>query len=596
LVKALPEEQLAFMLKSENDRMNLWVHALECIGDDLADPNSLIQMATDVAVDRLLTMLEASPGNIRTPLEIMQWYQKVLEEAGLSQANNVIFSRIEAGRIRMEVGQGCPYALTCQMRTKKKRLCKRVSTFISLIRQRLAREFDYILIEADPSLKCSCELFPTAKPRPQLFTKAQVVNLLRIFSDEMERLQEGSVEKAGRSYAQRLNGDLKTCLEQFATAGLGKIELEDGTQKNRQAVFKGSNLLQGIDTNSSRAVDEFTRGFLAGVVSRLSGVEVNCEEIECVAKGDTSCRFAVTSTRSTEQINLTQLKTVTVRLGYLPSMDHLTLPVANEIMIPNNSLIKLELKEFTFWRDLNQAVAEGQLDGGFMTVPMLLSYRQQGLPLKAVCLGHRNGSSFVVGPYFEELQNSSEAKPRQVLIAIPNKLGMETLLLKKWMIQMGLSFRTVSIPSANMIFNLANTEIDGYLCSEPFASLAEREKVGKILVSSKDIWPNHMGCVMVVNQGFYNRHPEVLNELGRQIEIAGSFIENDRLWASKIAAQYFNLLEETAHNCLLGDKEKILYTNLKLDVEELEEIQNWLVNMGLITSKLPISDLIINRS
>jgi NitT/TauT family transport system substrate-binding protein len=593
LEKILPEE-LAYMLKSENDRMNLWVHALECIGDDLADPNSLLQMATDVAVEKLLTRLEVNPGNIRTPLGLMQWYQSVLVKEGLSGKDKVTFASLEAGRIRMEVAQGCPYALTCHLRTKKKRVCKRVLTFVSVIREYLSKEYDYVLVEADPSAKCTCELFPSSKLRPQLFTKIQVVNLLRIFSEEMERLQEGSVERAGRYYAQRLNGDMQTCLEQFGASGLGKIELEGLKDKNQQVTFKGSDLLQGIGTTSTRAVDEFTRGFLAGVVSRISNVEVNCEEVDCVAKGDNSCRFIVTSTRSTEQINLAQLKMVSMRLGYLPNMDHLTLPVANELLFPNNSLMKVEIKRFSFWRELNQAVAEGHLDGGFMTLPMVLAYRQQGVQLKVVGLGNRNGSGLVVSHGFEEKSKSIQDNQNQLLIAIPNKLSIESLLLQKWMNKAGLPFRTVSIPSANIMFNLENGEIDGYMCNEPFASMAEQEGIGSRLASSKEIWPNHMGCVMVVNQGFYNRNVEVVRELGKQIGIAGSIIENDRLWASKITAQYFNLLEETAHNCLLGDKEKILYINLKPDIKEFEVIQDLLLKMDLMTEMCSLSDLIID--
>ena len=587
------QRKLTYKLKSENERMNLWVHALECIGDDLADPDSLLQMASDVAVKQLLAQLKANPGDLRKPMEIVQWYLSLLEREGLIQENNISFLQLEAGRLRMEVGQGCPYALTCLLSGKSNNVCKRVLTFISVIRESIAREFDYVLVEGDPTTKCTCELFPASKPRAQLFTKNQVLSLLRIFTDEMERLQEGSVEKTGRRYAQGLTGDLQACLDQFGAGGLGKLELEQLVEGNQQAIFKGAELLQGVGRRSTRSIDEFTRGFLAGVVSRLCGAEINCEEISCVAKGDNVCRFVVTPVRAQDNLSLTRLKTVPVRLGYLSSLDHLILPIAQELLFPNCVGIEVNLKSYSFWRDLNQAIIEGEVEGGFMMLPTVLSLQQQGILLKVVCLGHRNGSGFVVGQNYEQRRQQLRENGERLLIATPSKLGTENLFLHQLMQQNNLPFRTVTVPSTSMTLNLKNNEIDGYVCSEPFITLAEKEGIGRLLVSSYEFWPNYPCCALVVNQGFFHRHPDTVKELGRELEVAGDIIENDRLWASKIAARYFNLSDEIAHNCLLGDRKRILYTNLKPGLADLETIQKLLLNTGLMHEPVALSDLLI---
>ncbi|MGI6649463.1 MAG: ABC transporter substrate-binding protein [Bacillota bacterium] len=586
-------KRLLHQLKSENARMNYWVNALGCIGDDLGEPHSVLAMASEMAANQLINRLEANSGEIRKPLDIMRWYRDLLEKEGLLEEANVSFSRLPAGRIRMVVGPNCPYAITCQLRAKKRAICIRVLTFVGIIRECLGQEFDYTIIETNPAVKCACELFPTSKPRAQLFTKSQVLRLLRIFTEQMERLQEGSVEKTGRRFARGLTGDLQDCLEQFAAGGLGKIELEKLDEENQEVYFKGNELLQGTEASSLQAMDEFTRGFLAGLVSRLCQAEVNCEETDCVAKGDSACRFVVSPAHLNNPIDFKQLKTVSIRIGYIPSMDHLTLPVAQELLFCKNPRLKVELTPYIYWRELNQAVVEGQVDAGFMMLPAVLNYRQQGVLLKLVCFGHRNGGCLVVEPNFTDRQVLLRENQSPLLIAIPSKLGTEGLLLHKWMKNSGLTYRTVSVPSPNMILNLENEEIDGFFCSEPFISQVERAGVGRILVSSREIWPEHLCCAMVVNQGFYNRHPDIVRELRNELITAGSIIENDRLWAASIAAKYFNVAEDIARNCLLEDKQRIIYTNLKPNLSELNEVQEALLEMGQLREKIALNDLLI---
>ncbi|MBO3768829.1 MAG: hypothetical protein JTT15_00245, partial [Candidatus Brockarchaeota archaeon] len=45
--------------------------------------------------------------------------------------------------------------------------------------------------------------------------------------------------------------------------------------------------------NQERPISQFFRGYLAGVFQQLYGKNVNVIETECIAKGDSSCRFIV---------------------------------------------------------------------------------------------------------------------------------------------------------------------------------------------------------------------------------------------------------------------------------------------------------------
>ncbi|MDN5347141.1 MAG: sulfonate transport system substrate-binding protein [Clostridia bacterium] len=50
----------------------------------------------------------------------------------------------------------------------------------------------------------------------------------------------------------------------------------------------------------------------------------------------------------------------------------------------------------------------------------------------------------------------------------------------------------------NMLNQLKSGEIDGFVAWEPFNADAVGQGIGKVLVSSKDLWPNHPCCVLAV--------------------------------------------------------------------------------------------------
>jgi predicted hydrocarbon binding protein len=75
--------------------------------------------------------------------------------------------------------------------------------------------------------------------------------------------------------------------------GLGRLHFE--TQTKDTIKLRLSESIEGmVMGETDRTSCDFTRGYLAGVVSELIGKMYHCKEEDCVSKGDLHCSFLLT--------------------------------------------------------------------------------------------------------------------------------------------------------------------------------------------------------------------------------------------------------------------------------------------------------------
>src|SRR3989344_9411514 len=86
----------------------------------------------------------------------------------------------------------------------------------------------------------------------------------------------------------------------------------------------------------------------------------------------------------------------TLKIGYMPVTDHLVLGVSYKHDISRFNHLNLEPVKFRSWEELYTALYSGKIQGAFILAPLAMKLRSQGVKIKAVCLGHREGSVLVV--------------------------------------------------------------------------------------------------------------------------------------------------------------------------------------------------------
>ncbi|MEW5766419.1 MAG: PAS domain-containing protein [bacterium] len=154
------------------------------------------------------------------------------------------------------------------------------------------------------STKLMEDLLKEREDKLSLVPRQFLGDILRDFASEVN-LSEIAMVKAGERFAERVDGDLKDYLTIFKSQGLGELNLLKVDRKNFELIFTGSGLIESYN-ESKYPQDNFTRGYLARAVSRVSRAPMGCEEMECQARGDELCRFVVYPTQPIDSLNLTR--------------------------------------------------------------------------------------------------------------------------------------------------------------------------------------------------------------------------------------------------------------------------------------------------
>lgn len=582
-------------LRIERDVMNFWLYALDKVSWNMVQEGWLGEVAADFCLEQVFSHWGIQWRLFDKAIEACRWYvYQPAIRTFMRQSSIELFER-ENDKVGVYVAPGCPYEVASSLLDRQGiSACRRAELFTALIKRCTGRDYDYELESYNPVKGCHFTLYPTREKYRVVFSHEKVVELIRTFTEEAEALFPGLIESTGKKHAMKISGNLAEGLTEFGRAGLGLLSLKSFDHEKGQAVFSGTNLLQGSTGKSNHPVDTFARGFLAGLVERLAGVEVDCTEVTCMAKGDAACTFVVRVTNEKDRELIGKIFQQPVKVGYMPTFHHLALLAAKELGLTITTSMELEPVKYMTWHELSEALQQGRLDGAFVMAPMALWLRQEGVPIRVVALGHHEGIGLVV-PSDAPAQKPAGLLSASPLIAVPHKYSTHNILLKKIMFDHDIddsasSVKTVSVHPGAMLSSLAYGELDGFMGPEPYVTEAVSNGKGRVLAWSKDIWPKHICCVLVFTTLFLEHNRDEVVHLVRGIRQAGEKLQSDRKFAASIAASHLGVARDRTIECLANDR--IDYINLQPDVSQLEIIQEQMLAMKLLTRRIPMDDLV----
>jgi NitT/TauT family transport system substrate-binding protein len=265
---------------------------------------------------------------------------------------------------------------------------------------------------------------------------------------------------------------------------------------------------------------------------------------------------------------------VKIKLGFLPITDHLTLIGHGNY---NFAKVNIEPVKFSSWPEISEALRAGAIDAAFLLTPIGLRLRNQDVPIQAVLLGHRNGSVLTVEAG-DRINQVSDLAGKT--IAIPSRFSTHFILLRRLLADNGLdpdSVKYLDMAPPEMVQSLAGKQIDGYIVAEPFGGQAQIQQVGKVLILSKDIWPNHICCVLNVQESLIQAHPEAVQELVTGLVATGQFIEANRVEAAKQSVQYLGQKQEVMEFVLTNPLDRVTYNDLFPSTADFAATQNYML-------------------
>ncbi len=285
------------------------------------------------------------------------------------------------------------------------------------------------------------------------------------------------------------------------------------------------------------------------------------------------------------------------RVGFLPVTCHLTCPVTDFINRQTNDGVGIfEPIRFNSWPELKEAYLSRHTQATFILAPMAMALREQGVPIKIVYLGHRDGSAVMV---HKDSNIHSMQDLRGKKIAVPNRYSNQRLLIFRALKAAGMTVNDIELiemPPPDMPAALYSKSVDAISSGEPFMGQTELDGYGRVLWLTKDVWPNFISCVLAVHEDMIKNNREAVQQLVDGIARSGKWIDQSmehRMDAAEfVGKNYYNQNPRLLSFVLSKPPDRVRYTDLVPLKPDFEEIETLGREAGILTGKAHFADYV----
>lgn len=285
-------------------------------------------------------------------------------------------------------------------------------------------------------------------------------------------------------------------------------------------------------------------------------------------------------------------------VGFLPVTCHLTCPVTDFINRQDGSDGFFQPMRFSGWPELKEMFIgrPKEMPVSFILAPMAIALREQGVPIKIVYLGHRDGSALVVhkdSGIFQMLQLRGKT------IAVPGRYANQRIMIHRELRKAGLTLEDVKIvemPPPDMPAALVSRSVDAIISGEPFMGQAELDGYGRVLWQAKDVWPGFISCVLAVHEEAIRDRRADIQRLVNGIAASGRWIDQSmthRMDAAEFVAKgYYNQNPRLLRFVLSKPPDRVTYSRLTPLRAEFEEIERLAKEVGIIEGRARFEDYV----
>jgi NitT/TauT family transport system substrate-binding protein len=205
-----------------------------------------------------------------------------------------------------------------------------------------------------------------------------------------------------------------------------------------------------------------------------------------------------------------------IRMGYLQAdLHHLAAFVTLDKNMYRAAGLDVEVAGvFGAGPELMLAFASGDLDFAYVgESPAIVAVANRMADVRMLAQANLEGSGVVV---HRESKIGSVKELLKKTIAIPGYSTVQDFLLRKVMRANGLDSKQANImvlKPPEMIGALETKQIDAYVAWEPFVARARVKGFGKLLIASKEMWPGHPCCALVVMSAFLRESPSEVQKI-----------------------------------------------------------------------------------
>ncbi|MCR5640716.1 MAG: ABC transporter substrate-binding protein [Lachnospiraceae bacterium] len=262
----------------------------------------------------------------------------------------------------------------------------------------------------------------------------------------------------------------------------------------------------------------------------------------------------------------------TVKIAYLP-ITHSLAVLEEAKLLEENGDVEIELVKYGSWPELLDALNTGNVDGASILIELAMKSKAEGVGLKAVALGHRDGNVIVASNEITEEELAGKT------IAIPHRQSSHYILVNDLLARNDLTVddvHIVELAPTEMPSALAAGTIDAYCVAEPFGAMGVSIGAGHVLCESEELWKDSICCGLVLTDAFIEQRPEVAKTVVDTYKTAGSNLSRDE--ALSVAKENLNQTDEVLDLSL----EWISFDDLEITEEMYAELADKVKKYGLL--------------
>ncbi len=232
---------------------------------------------------------------------------------------------------------------------------------------------------------------------------------------------------------------------------------------------------------------------------------------------------------------------------------------------------------FSGFPELKEAFLSGHTSATFILAPLAMKLREDGVPIKIVYLGHRDGTALMVH------KDSGILRVRDLkgkTVGVPNRYSNQRFLIYKVLKEQGMSLSDVNLvemPPPDMPAALYARAVDGVTSGEPFMAQTEMDGYGRVLYFTKDVWPEFISCVLAVREDVIRKDRARVQALVDGIARSGVWLDqhmDNRMQAAQfVSKHYYNQDPRLLEYVLRKPPDRVKYTNLSVRRPDFEEIE-----------------------
>lgn len=257
-----------------------------------------------------------------------------------------------------------------------------------------------------------------------------------------------------------------------------------------------------------------------------------------------------------------------------------------------------EAQKFNEFASMKEALTARKIDATFMIAPLAMKLVSDGVPVKIVYLGHRDGSAIVVGTD-SPIHDFADLKGK--VVAIPSRFSNQNLLMHRMMKKYEMTDADITlkeVPPPEHATTLAAKAIDAYIVGEPHCAKAEIEGFGRVLYQCGDLWPGFISCVLVVRQELIDDRRPLVEELVRGIASSGKWLDSDKEQGAQhrqdasivVGNMFYNQKPELLNYVLTKDVNRVKYSDLKPPQDRFDEIMDLALEMKVLPRRMKFEE------